>query len=82
MALDEETRARLIEHLGEFYTKCHICEGTRLVLMDVVEAKCVKTPLSNSYAYSGKSELYCPVTCQNCCYTVFFDVLAVVQKPK
>lgn len=80
MALNPDENILIETHRLEYYKKCLVCSGERLLLYDLVEAKHIATPLTSPYTYTGKIHMYFPISCQNCGFTVFFHKDAVVNK--
>lgn len=80
MALNDDVSKLLHTHQLEYYPKCLMCDGDRLVQFDLVEARCIATPLADPYERTGTVQMYFPISCQNCGHTVFFHKDAVLKK--
>ena len=81
MALSREENSLLEAHRREYYPKCVLCGGDRLLLYNLVElAHVVIPPAGGPREYTGKFHLYYPITCQNCGHTVFFHKDVVKKK--
>ena len=79
--LNRDENILLEAHRREYYKKCLLCDGEKLLLYDLIEGRHIATPLTTPFTYTGKVHLYYPITCQNCGFTVFFHKNVVKKEP-